>query len=45
MLPHIELQLQFENFIQQVDKLKIQGQKSLDVIQVLFNSFMQKNFE
>lgn len=43
-LPPIELQNQFADFIQQVDKSKNVIQKSLEETQTLFNSLMQKYF-
>ena len=45
MLPPIELQNQFISFIQQVDRLKIHAQKSLDEILGLFDSLIQRYFE
>ncbi len=45
MLPPIELQNQFISFIQQVDRLKIHAQKSLDEILGLFDSLIQSYFE
>jgi len=45
ILPPIEIQKQFANFVQQVNKLKIEVQKSLDEAQVLFDSLMQEYFE
>jgi type I restriction enzyme S subunit len=44
-VPPIELQNQFATFIQQVDKLKFEAQKSLNEMQQLFDSLMQKYFE
>jgi len=44
-VPPIDLQNQFSNFVQQVDKLKVDAQKSLDETQLLFDSLMQKYFE
>lgn len=44
MLPPIELQNQFADFVTQVDKLKVEVQKSLDELQTLFNSLMQQYF-
>lgn len=44
-LPPIELQSQFAVFVQQVDKLKVEVQKSLDETQVLFDSLMQEYFD
>lgn len=43
-LPPMELQNQFADFVQHVDKSKVVVQKSLDEIQLLFNSLMQKYF-
>lgn len=43
-LPPIELQSQFAAFVKQVDKSKLQIQKSLDETQLLFDSLMQKYF-
>lgn len=43
-VPPIELQNQFSTFVKQVDKLKFEAQKSLDEMQVLFDSLMQKYF-
>ena len=40
----IEIQIEFEKFVNQVDKSKLLVQKSLDETQVLFNSLMQKYF-
>ena len=45
ILPPIELQNQFISFIQQVDRLKIHAQKSLDEILGLFDSLIQRYFE
>ena len=44
MLPPVELQEQFAVFVQQVDKLKVEVQKSLDETQLLMDSLMQKYF-
>ena len=44
MVPPIELQNQFADFVHQVNKSKLLVQKSLDETQVLFNSLMQKYF-
>ena len=44
MLPPIELQNKFENFVQTLDKLKIAVQKALEESQLLFDSLMQKYF-
>ncbi len=43
-VPPIDFQNQFATFVQQVDKLKVEAQKSLDEMQVLFDSLMQKYF-
>ncbi len=43
-LPPMELQNQFGDFVQQVDKLKFTVQKSLEETQTLFDSLMQKYF-
>lgn len=43
-LPPIELQQQFVQFKEQVDKSKVAIQKSLDETQLLFNSLMQEYF-
>lgn len=43
-LPPIELQNQFIDFFHQVDKLKVEVQKSLDETHLLFDSLMQKYF-
>lgn len=44
LLPPVEEQITFENFVTQVDKSKVAVQKSLDETQLLFNSLMQKYF-
>ncbi len=44
MLPPINMQNQFSDFIEQVDKLKFVVQKSLDETQKLFDSLMQEYF-
>ena len=44
VLPPIHIQKDFENFVKQTDKLKIEVQKSLDKTQLLFNSLMQEYF-
>lgn len=41
----LEKQIKFEKFVQQVDKLKVEVQKSLDETQLLFDSLMQKYFD
>ena len=43
-LPPIELQNQFADFVQQVDKSKSAIKKSLEETQILFDSLMQKYF-
>ena len=43
-VPPIELQNQFAAFVTQVDKLKVEVQKSLDKMQILFDSLMQEYF-
>lgn len=45
IVPPINFQFQFATFVQQVDKLKVEVQKSLDEIQILFDSLMQEYFE
>lgn len=42
--PPMELQNDFANFIEQVDKLKLEVQKSLDETQTLMDSLMQQYF-
>lgn len=44
IMPPIELQNQFADFVHQVDKSKAVVQKSLEETQLLFNSLMQKYF-
>ena len=44
MVPPVELQNQFADFVHQADKSKAAVQKSLDETQVLFDSLMQKYF-
>ena len=43
-IPSIELQQQFSSFVAQVDKSKSVVQKSLDKMQLLFDSLMQQYF-
>lgn len=43
-LPPMELQEQFATFVQQVDKLKVKVQQSLNETQLMFDSLMQKYF-
>ena len=42
--PPVELQNQFEDFVNQVDKSKVVVQKALEETQLLFDSLMQKYF-
>ena len=44
MLPPMELQNQFADFVHQVDKSKVAVQKALEEAQVLFDSLMQQYF-
>ena len=44
MIPPIELQNQFYEFVNQVDKLKFEVQKSLEETQTLMDSLMQQYF-
>ena len=44
ILPRMELQVEFEAFVKQIDKSKVAIQKSLEKIQLLFDSLMQKYF-
>ena len=44
LIPEIELQKQFADFVTQVDKSKVAVQKALDEAQLLFDSLMQKYF-
>ena len=43
-VPDIELQKQFVEMKEQIDKSKVAVQKSLDETQLLFDSLMQKYF-
>lgn len=45
IFPPVDLQDEYAEFCNQVDKLKVKVQKSLDETQVLFDSLMQKYFE
>ena len=45
IVPPINFQNQFANFVQQVEKLKSKVQKSLDKSQLLFDSLIQQYFE
>ena len=44
IVPPIELQNEFESFVEQVDKSKVKVQKALDETQKLFDSLMQQYF-
>ena len=44
LIPPREIQEQFADFVQQVDKSKSKIQKSLEETQLLFDSLMQKYF-
>lgn len=44
-IPPNDLQREFGQFIEQVDKLKVEVQKSLNETQLLFDSLMQKYYE
>ena len=44
IMPPIEMQNQFVDFVKQVDKSKVAVQKALDETQMLFDSLMQKYF-
>ena len=43
-LPPLELQKQFSDFVNQIDKSKVTVQKALDETQLLFDSLMQQYF-
>ena len=45
MIPSINEQNMFVEFLNQTDKSKVAVQKSLDEAQLLFNSLMQQYFE
>ncbi|MBY6796869.1 restriction endonuclease subunit S [Clostridium botulinum] len=45
ILPPIEFQNQFADFVKQVDKLKFEMEKSLQELEDNFNSLMQKSFK
>lgn len=45
IIPPLEMQREFVSFVNQSDKSKVAIQKSLDEMQLLFNSLMQKYFE
>ena len=44
ILPPLEFQRQFLQFVKQTDKSKVAVQKALDEAQLLFDSLMQKYF-
>ena len=44
LLPNVEQQIEFETFVNQVDKSKVAVQKTLEQTQTLFDSLMQKYF-
>ena len=44
LLPPLELQEQFTEFVRTTDKLKVEVQKALDETQLLFDSLMQEYF-
>ena len=44
IIPPMDLQEQFPDFVKQVDKSKVAVQKALDETQLLFNSLMQEYF-
>lgn len=44
IFPPVDLQNKFGNFVEQVDKLKSTTQQSIDQLQLLFDSLMQKYF-
>ena len=44
MLPPVDKQLEYVDFVKQVDKSKVAVQKSLDETQILFDSLMQEYF-
>ena len=45
IVPPIELQKRFADFVNQVNKSKVAVQKALDEAQLLFDSLMQEYFE
>ncbi|EGT4137800.1 restriction endonuclease subunit S [Clostridium perfringens] len=45
LMPELELQNQFADFVKQVDKLKFEMEKSLKELEDNFNSLMQKAFK
>ena len=44
IVPPIELQNQFADFVQQIDKLKFELQKNINELTTLYNALMQKYF-
>ena len=44
LLPAVDKQIEFENFVAQVDKSKSAVKKALDETQLLFDSLMQEYF-
>lgn len=44
LVPPIEMQKSYVNFVNQVDKSKVKVQKALDETQKLFDSLMQQYF-
>lgn len=44
IIPPLELQTQFANFVKQVDKSKVAVQKELEKVQMLFDSLIQEYF-
>jgi hypothetical protein len=44
MLPPIELQTRFDDFVRQTEKLKIEMQRGLDKLELLYKSLIQKCF-
>ena len=44
MMPPIELQNEFAQFVQQVDKLKFEVQKALEDTQMMFDSLLNEYF-
>ena len=44
LIPPVAEQIEFEKYVEQVDKSKFAVQKSLDETQLLFDSLMQKYF-
>ena len=44
VVPPIQIQKAFEQFVLQIDKSKVEVKKALDEAQLLFDSLMQKYF-